>query len=61
MPIYRIDLMTAEGLLEERRFVDCDDDDGAIDHAGAIDHPHQMHVWDDERLVATFRARALPL
>ncbi len=58
MPVYRIDLMTAEGLLEESRFVDYDDDDGAIDHAGAISHPHEMRVWDDERLVATFSARA---
>jgi hypothetical protein len=29
-------------------------DDAAIDHAGGLDHPHEMTVWDGERLVARF-------
>lgn len=57
MTTYRIDLMTADGRLAENRYIDCDDDDGAIDQTGEIDHPQQMQVWDGERLVANFRAR----
>jgi hypothetical protein len=60
MPIYRVDLVTPEGLIMDCRFVDCDDDDAAIDHAGEIDYRHEVLVWDSEgeRLVAKFKARA---
>jgi hypothetical protein len=54
---YRIDLLAPEGDLEDWRFVDRQDDDAAIDYARAIDHPHEMRVWDDQRLVAAFAAR----
>jgi hypothetical protein len=49
---YRIELRADDGLLEDWRFVECADDDGAISNAAEIEHPHETCVWDGERLVA---------
>lgn len=54
MPLYRICLMTADGTLDEESEVDCEHDDAVIDLAGSIDHPHEIHIWESERLVARF-------
>jgi hypothetical protein len=54
---YRIDLMGPDGFVESQRHVDFEDDDGAIDHAGFIDHPHEMFIWQGDRFVARFRSR----
>jgi hypothetical protein len=34
--------------------LDFEHDDAAIDHAGWLDHPHEIQVWESERLVAHF-------
>ena len=42
--------------------LDVGSDDAAIDYAGVceIDHPHQIDVWEGERLVARFTPRSPP-
>ncbi|MGH7024930.1 MAG: hypothetical protein ACREEB_15255 [Caulobacteraceae bacterium] len=54
MARYRIVLHDLDGAVAEERVVDCADDDEAIDHAGWIDHPHAIGVWEGERSVARF-------
>jgi hypothetical protein len=44
--------MAVDGSLHQESELDCDHDDAAIDYAGRLDHPHEIHVWDGERLVA---------
>ncbi|MGH1571251.1 hypothetical protein ACRAWG_11850 [Methylobacterium sp. P31] len=34
--------------------LDCDHDDAVIDHAGSLNHPHEIQVWEGKRLVARF-------
>jgi hypothetical protein len=34
--------------------IECAHDDAAIDHAGALDHPHEIEVWQGERRVTRF-------
>ncbi len=58
MPLYRISLLAADGTLHEEHEIDCEHDDAAIDHAGGLNHPHEIHVWDGERLVAHFHSEA---
>ena len=56
MALYRISLLAA-GTDSPRGDgkIDCEHDGlAAIDHAGAFDHPHEIHVWEGERLVAHF-------
>ena len=57
---YRIHLHGPNGSLHETRVVDFDRDDDAIDHAGRIDHPEPIQVWQGDRLVAQFPARREP-
>jgi hypothetical protein len=54
MAPYTIDLHDAEGAIRETRSQMFAHDDDAIDHAGRIEHPHEMRVWQGERLVAHF-------
>jgi hypothetical protein len=59
MAPYRIELHDQAGAVvaEQNRLFE--HDDAAIDHAGRIDHPHAMKVWQGERLVAHFPAMPL--
>jgi hypothetical protein len=52
---YRIALMSPDGLVQEERIADFDHDDQAIDATGKISHPHQIQVYQGERLVGTFQ------
>jgi len=54
MAPYCIALHDEDGSTREVRshLFACDDD--AIDHAGKIGHPHEMKVWQGDRLVAHF-------
>jgi hypothetical protein len=54
MAPYRIDLLTSDGDLQGSKHLECAHDDEAIDHAGALNHPHEMIVWQGERRVAHF-------
>jgi hypothetical protein len=54
MAPYTIDLHDEDGALCEVRSQVFAHDDDAIDHAGGIDHPHEIKVWQGERLVADF-------
>lgn len=58
--LYRICLMAADGSLHEESELDCEHDDVAIDHAGRLDHPHEICVWEGERLVVRFRSEMAP-
>jgi hypothetical protein len=51
---YRIHLLGKDGSIAGEHVVECWDDDQAIDLAGKSDHPHEMLVWQDDRLVARF-------
>jgi hypothetical protein len=54
MAPYAIDLHDEGGAVRETRSDWFADDDAAIDHAGHIGHPHEIKVWQGERLVAHF-------
>jgi len=60
MAPYTIDLHDADGSRREARTHTFAHDDEAIDHAGAIDHPHEIKVWRGERLVAHFPPVSTP-
>ena len=60
MAVYTIDLLSDDGSVHETRSVLCEDDDAAIDHAGAIDHPHAIEIWQGGRRVARFPAWPSP-
>ena len=55
MTTYSIELNDETGAICEVRTRVFALDDHAIDHAGRIDHPHEMKVWQGDRLVAHFR------
>jgi hypothetical protein len=52
---YRIALMSPDGLIQEERIADFEHDDQAIDVTGQINHPHQIQVYQGERLVGIFQ------
>ncbi len=54
MTLYRICLIAADGSLHHESEIDCQHDDAAIDHAGSLNHPHEIQVWEGRRLVAHF-------
>ncbi len=54
MSPYRIELLTADGALQDERVIDCRDDDEAVDRTGDIDHLHAMSLWQGGRHVAHF-------
>jgi len=54
MAPYTIDLHAPDGSVGERRTIWFIHDDEAIDHAGQIDHPHAIRVWQGGRMVAHF-------
>ncbi|HVN01900.1 MAG TPA: hypothetical protein VMT68_17000 [Caulobacteraceae bacterium] len=54
MAPYRIHLLGHDGSIAHERVVECQDDDEAIELTGKSDHPHEMLVWQAERLVARF-------
>ena len=54
MPLYQIRLMAEDGSLHEESELDFEHDDAAIDHAGWLDHPHEIHVCEGGRLIARF-------
>ncbi len=39
---------------------DLDDDNAAIDYAGDLDYPHEINVWEGQRLVVRFTSRQSP-
>ncbi len=47
--------MSPDGLVQEERIADFEHDDQAIDVTGQINHPHQIQVYQGERLVGTFQ------
>ena len=54
MTPYRIDLHDATGCVSETRTDHFAQDDDAIDHAGGLEHPHEINIWQDDRHVARF-------
>lgn len=54
MSHYRISLLDADGVVGEERALEFERDDDAIDHAGSIEHRHEIQLWRGERLVARF-------
>jgi hypothetical protein len=56
MAIYRVELMTGHALVGDWFFLESDDDEAAVIEVGRIDHPYDIHVWEGERLVGTFKA-----
>jgi hypothetical protein len=60
MTLCRICLMAADGSLHAESKLDCEHDDAVIDHAGRLDHPHEIRVWEGERLVARFPSKMAP-
>jgi hypothetical protein len=56
---YAIHLHDADGLIGEGRTEEFRSDDEAIDHVGAIVHPHAMSVWRGDHLVAYFPPEGL--
>ena len=56
MATYQINLLDRCGSVRDRQRVNLPDDDAAIDLAGSIDHDDALDVWQDQRLVAHFRA-----
>jgi hypothetical protein len=57
---YTIDLYDERGNLRERRTLYLAHDDAAIDRAGWLDHPHEINVWQGDRLVAQFPSGRSP-
>jgi hypothetical protein len=60
MAPYRITLLDQDGATSTEHLIDFEHDDAAIDHAGAIDHPHDIDVWRGKRRVAHFPAWPSP-
>ena len=54
MARYRIELIAPDGSIHRRDAMDCAHDDDAIDRVGKLDYPHEIDVWEGERLVARF-------
>lgn len=54
MALYRIELHDKSGGVREIRAQAFAHDDDAIDCAGAIAHPYEIEVWQDNRCVARF-------
>ena len=54
MTPYTFDLHEPHGGLHGRLVHHFATDDDAIDHAGTLDHVHEIKVWQGERLVARF-------
>lgn len=54
MAPYRIDLHDENGIVREEHTQLFARDDDAIDEAGRMAHPHEIKVWQGERLVAHF-------
>ena len=57
MAIYKISLHGSDGAVIAESLSDFADDDAAIDHAGNIYHPHEINVWEGDRLVVRFTPR----
>ncbi|MGH1573807.1 hypothetical protein ACRAWG_28100 [Methylobacterium sp. P31] len=60
MTFYRICLLAADGSTYAESELDCEHDDVAIDYAGRLNHPHEIQVWEGERLVARFPSETAP-
>lgn len=58
MPPFLIQLVNPDGSIKEEISVDFEHDDAAIEHAGWIDHPHGIDVFEHDRLVARFPPEA---
>jgi len=54
MAPYRIEFHDADGEVQAEKIALFEHDDAAIDHAGRIDHPDELKVWQGDRLVAHF-------
>ena len=52
MAPYRIELHDEAGRICEVKTQHFVHDDDAIDHAGGLDHPHEINLWQDHRHVA---------
>jgi hypothetical protein len=57
---YTINLHDECGDLRARRTLHLAHDDAAIDRAGRLDHPHEINVWQGDRLVAHFPSGRSP-
>ena len=51
---YTFHLYDQAGVLRDVRSQSFAHDDDAIDHAGRLDHPHEIQVRQEDRLVARF-------
>jgi hypothetical protein len=51
MAPYRIVHYDKDGILAEELMFDFAEDDEAIEHVGRIDTPHEICLWDGDRLV----------
>jgi len=60
MARYRIILSGEDGSDWAEGQLDVGSDDAAIEYAGEIEHPHQVDVWQDGRLVARFTPPSAP-
>lgn len=58
---YRIRLLDERGEPVREHALEFDHDDDAIDHAGALKHPHAIDLWQGERHVARFPPWSSPL
>jgi hypothetical protein len=54
MSLYRISLLDQQDLPQAEQIIDFEHDDDAIDHAGSIDHPYAIDVWQADRHVVLF-------
>ena len=51
MALYRIVHYDKDGIPAEELTVDFSEDDEAIEHVGWIDRPHEVCLWQEDRLV----------
>jgi hypothetical protein len=57
MASYRIIFHNRDGKPVAESIVEKPDDAAAFDHASAHSHPHEMQIWQGDRLVARVRPR----
>ncbi len=59
MTSYRLYRLNAAGGIRGSQELEYENDDQAIDHAAAIDYPHGLELWSDNRLIWRFPDRIL--
>jgi hypothetical protein len=54
MPDYRAYLLGVDGRIQRAVYLDCEDDDSAIERAQQLVDGHDVELWQNDRKIALF-------